>query len=462
MSIKSLRPWAIIRRIQYTISFFLFWAVVGGFVYLTNFYQPANCFDNLLNGDERGIDCGGGCTRICAADVVPPRVVWANSFKVTEGQYNTVAYVENQNQTAATPELKYTFQLISNGEVIVERSGVTVLPPNSSYPIFEGRIFTNRNLPITETKVILEPVDLWLPSSVGRDQFRTVDIDLSDADNRPQLDVVIENTALVSAEDIEVVATIFNEAGIPVTASKTFMEKIDARSTQDLVFTWPHPIAKTVRSCIVPTDVVLAIDLSGSMNNDGGAPPQPITDALQAAAGFATALAVDDQIAVVTFATDARLEVEFTTSFASISNLIQGLQIEAAEETGFTNTIAALETARAELVSSRHNLDARRVLVLLTDGLPTVDGDEDVVTLAEEIADSLDGEGIEIYAIGLGENVDRDFVLHIASSDQTAYFAPSGADLKGIYDAIKSSLCESGPTKIDVIAKPKTNFAPLQ
>jgi sialic acid synthase SpsE len=88
------------------------------------------------------------------------------------------------------------------------------------------------------------------------------------------------------------------------------------------------------------------------------------------------------------------------------------------------------------------------------------------VSEAEALADQLDLSGIEIYAIGLGESVDRDFIRNIASSLDTTFFAPTGAslesDLANIYATITSSLCETGPTKIDVIAKTTANFTPLR
>lgn len=457
-----MRSWAVWRRIQYGLGFASFWGMIGVLIYFVNFYQPANCFDGIMNGSETGVDCGGECVQICAADVLPPRVVWTESFEVTEGQYNTVAYIENPNQTAATPALDYTFQLLNDGIVVAERSGTTVLPPNSVYPVFEGRVFTDSREEATETRIVLEQSDLWIPASVGRDQFRSVDIELSGADSRPRLDVEIENTELVPAEDVEVVATVLNDAGEPVTASQTFIERIEARSIQDIVFTWPNPIAKTVRSCIIPTDVTLGIDLSGSMNNDGENPPQPVTDALGAASRFVNTLQEEDQVAVVTFATRAALTTELTNLHGAVASAIQDLTIDPAEEVGFTNTGAAFDVALEELNSERHNDNARRVLVLLTDGLPTAAGDEDVVSMVEEKARSVDENGVEVYSIGLGENVDEQFINNIASDPSNAYLAPTGADLDSIYAEITSSLCESGPTKIDVIAKTRTNFAPLR
>tara|TARA_B100000508_G_scaffold140255_2_gene140703 strand:- start:10379 stop:11767 length:1389 start_codon:yes stop_codon:yes gene_type:complete len=462
MAGRAFRSWAFWRRVQYGLGFASFWGLIGVLIFFINFYEPATCFDLQMNGDETGVDCGGGCVRVCAAEVLPPQVVWAQSFEITDGQYNVVAYVENLNQTVATPEMPYTFELLNNGTVVASKQGTTVLPPNSVYPVFEGRIFTDGKQEVTDTRLIIDTAEIWLPASAGRDQFRASDINLSGSDTRPRLDVVLENTELVAAENIEVVATVFNDAGEPVTASQTFVERIPARSTQNIVFTWPNTIAKTVRSCVIPTDVAVAIDLSGSMNNDGDNPPQPVTDALAAASQFVNTLKEEDQVSVIAFATRAAVVTELTNLHGAVANAISGLEISPAEEVGFTNTVDALLTAQTELNSVRHNEDARRVLVLLTDGLPTAAGDEDVISTTEETAQMLDDDSIEVYAIGLGQNVDQQFVRNLASDGSNAYFAPTGADLMSIYAEITSSLCESGVTKIDVIAKTETNFAPLR
>lgn len=431
-------------------------------MYYGYFYQPPTCFDRIMNGDEAGIDCDGSCVQICPASVLPPQIIWAKSFEIVEGQYNAMAYVENVNQTAGTPQLRYTLQLLHGEEIVAERSGTTILPPNTVYPIFEGKVFTAGKAAVTETRLILEPVEQWLPASVKRDQFRSIDIKLTGADDQPRLDVKLENTELENVEDVEVVAIIFSENGDPVTASRTYVDEIGSRSTKDIVFTWPNSIAKTVKSCIIPTDVVVAIDLSGSMNNDGGEPPQPVTAALDAAASFVRALQTKDQVSVVTFASEALVLNELSNTHTTVADVIQKLSIDPKEETGYTNTIAALKAAQIELGSVRHNPDSRRVLVLLTDGLPTAAGDGDVVSDTITTAKELSASGAEVFAIGLGAGVDASFVTNIASSDANAYFAPTAEDLSSIYARITSSLCTAGPTKIDVIAKTKTNFAPLR
>ena len=458
---STIRPWAVWRRIQYTIGFFIFCGLVSTSVYYGFFYQPGNCFDAVMNEDETGTDCGGKCVRICAASTIPPSIVWADSFKVVEGQYNAVAYIENKNGVASTPTLNYTFQLFNGNELVAERKGTTVLPPNSQYPIFEGRITTNGK-PVTNTKLTLEPVEMWLPAQIGREQFRTSNLDLSGVDSKPRLSVNIENTELTKAEKVEVVATLFNDSGKAVTASQTFIEALNGRESKNIIFTWPNPIAKTVRSCSIPSDVVIGIDLSGSMDSDGGTPPQPVTDALTAAKNFAGRLSDNDQAAIVTFASTATTNAPLTKNRTEITQLIQSLSISTEAQTGYTNTPAAFLTAQAELASERHNGDARRALVLLTDGLPTAKGDTTkIVEEAKQAAKDLSTSGAEVYVIGLGKNVDQEFIKSLVDDSANAFYAPTSNDLEGIYNKITGALCESGTARIDVIAKTPTNFAPL-
>lgn len=470
---KAFRWWAFKRRLQYGSGVVSFFLVVMVSVFFLYYYQPPNCYDGIKNGDEVGVDCGGSCVPICASEVIAPRVVWAKSFEIAENQYNVVAYIENPNPVAAAKNINYTFELFSKpeggapvgeneeewkGDVVATVSGSTELPPGIIYPIFAGRVVTELGREVTSTELTLEYSNDWQAGTIAESQFRTRDIELTGADDIPRLKATVENTELFSAEDVEVVATIFNEDGEAVTASQTYIESMAERSTADVVFTWPNSIAMTVKSCIVPTDVAVVIDLSGSMNNDGGDPPQPITDTLSAASSFVQQLQKNDQIAVVTFATDALVAGELSKSPDLVSDMINKLTIDPNEEQGYTNTAAALQVAQVELNSVRHNTDARRVIVLLTDGLPTSADDEKATNLAKQAAQLLRDDSIEVYAIGLGSGVNQEFIETISSTKETAYLAPSVEDLSQIYTDVTSSICVSGFPKIDVIAKGKTQF----
>ncbi len=451
------RRWAFWRRVQYGTGFGVFGLIIFTFIYFNNFYQPPTCFDNTQNGDERGVDCGGGCTTICNFDVQKPVVQWARSFRVTEGQYNAVAYIENKNQGAGSLAVPYTISLYDAQGLITQRTGTTILPPDSVYPVFEPRIDTQGRVP-TQTNIALGESTTWVQAAGGRNQFTIQSRTLTGADAQPRLEAQIYNNALTKVDEVEVVATIFDAQGNALTSSRTFIDDFAPRTTEVAVFTWPEPIAKTIRSCEVPTDVVLAIDLSGSMNNDNDNPPEPITSVLSAAESFATRLQTGDQIALVTFATDALLKNPLTGNIQNVAQDISALTIDPEEETGSTNTGEALLKGKAELLSPRHNTEARKVMVLLTDGLATAP-DEAPEQYALDAAQKVKQADITLFTIGLGKEVNMDFVTQLASTPQQSYRALSVREVDRIYKTITAEICEDGAAIIEIIPKTSAGFS---
>lgn len=454
------RKWAFWRRTQYGAGLASFFAVIFLIVYMQYVYSAPTCFDGNQNGGEAGVDCGGACTRICAFTVTKPQALWARSFRVQNGQYNAVAYIENKNRVAASPKLTYTFSLHDAQGLIVERKGETILPPDSVYPVFEAKIQTGTRVP-TQTFIALDEIAIWQPATVGRDQFTVTERKLSEADGTPRLDAKIRNNALTKADSVEVVATIFDTNNNALTSSRTFIDNFQPRSEASVVFTWPEPIAKTVRSCEVPTDVMLAIDLSGSMDSDGTNPPQPLTAVLSAAQAFTTRMQADDQVGVVTFATDAIVQTPLTSQLTNAGASISKLFIAPKEQLGSTNQGAALLQVLQELSSSRHSTQARKVAILLTDGLATAP-EKDPQAFALLNAQKVKDAGINLFTIGLGKDVNMEFVKSLASVPSQSYQAISAKDVDSIYKMITASLCENGAAVIDIIPKTDASFEPLQ
>lgn len=451
---------------------------MGIATYALFFTAPPSCFDFAQNGDERDIDCGGSCTRICAIDVTQPIVQWSRSFRVIDGQYNAVAYVENKNQIAAAPVVKYTFSLHDENGLIAERKGTTILPPNSVYPIFEQRIETGGRVP-TQTFISIEPPELWLPAEQGRNQFRVVSREIQNSDILPRLEARIENTALTEAQDVEIVATIFDVTGNALTSSRTFIERFDPRSEQTLTFTWPEPIATTVRSCEVPSDIVVMLDRSGSMAADGGDPPEPLESAKKAAQSFVQQLRTTDQVSILSYATEPSSPMEqlLTGNKAQAMSAIAGTKM-GSDGTQYTNMSAAFNVASTELLSSRHRDNARKVIILLTDGDVTrplnAAGERDVeyaAQAARDAATAAKDNGILVYTIGFGSGfksadgtISRDVQLirNLASDEEKYFEAPTVEELMRVYTEIASDICEDGIAVIDIVPKTSTSFAPLE
>ncbi len=454
-----MRTWAFWRRVQYGAGFFALFFLVFGGLYAFYGYAPSNCLDQKENGSEDGVDCGGRCARICKFNVDQPYVQWVESFRATDGMYNAVAYVENRNVNVGSPGVGYTIRLYDREGLITERIGTTQLPPNTLYPVFEGRIQTGDRTP-TETTIEFDEDQVWVNAVLGGEQFGLVRRELTGADDKPVLAATFKNDSLDEALDVDVVATIFNKEGTALTSSRTKIPIFGGRSNRDITFTWQEPIAKTLRSCEVPSDVVIAIDLSGSMNDDGGTPPQPITAVLESAKDFAERLNEADQLGLVTYATEATTVETLTSNRTRVAASIEDLVIDPASERGSTNTGEAIRHAREELGSSRHNGDARKVLILLTDGLATAP-DTDPEGYARIQADLLKASDIELFTIGLGEKLNEIFLTEIATDARHYFEAPSIATLGRIYEEITGAICEEGAAVIEIIPKQSAIYDPL-
>jgi Mg-chelatase subunit ChlD len=472
--------WAFWRRVQYGTGFFVFLMLFAVFTYYSIYYQAPNCFDNIQNEEEGGIDCDGSCVRMCASSVLAPNLLWAESFKIVDGQYNAVAYVENLNKTASTETLNYTFKLMAGDTVIAERSGTTIFPPNGVYPIFEGRILTDENQVPTKTVIELEPVILWQPATIGRNQFKVLDYKLEDTDTRPRLTAKVENAELTNATKVEVVTTIFNSAGKPLTASQTFVDDFTARTTRDVVFTWPGSIAKTVRSCDVPSDIMLVLDRSGSMAADGGNPPEPLNSVKKAAMAFVDQVNKNTKIGFLSYATTPSSPIEqtlvsdLTSTKEAIASVVMGK-----DGVQYTNMGEAIASAQTELSSERHRSDARKVIIFMTDGDVTRPVNPETgladrqyaADFANEKATQAKEQNTLIYSIGFGDflsetsdSVVRDVSLiqGLASGPEYYFSAPTIKELEQVYKNIAVGICEEGPARVDVLTKTKTNFTPLR
>jgi VWFA-related protein len=158
-----------------------------------------------------------------------------------------------------------------------------------------------------------------------------------------------------------------------------------------------------------PMSIVLALDGSGSMR-------RALEAVRDAATAFVNALRPSDPLALIQFADDVTLVHDFSTvRQASID------AIHTHKAVGGTALFDALQNAMTILQKQ----DRRRAVVLVTDGRDennpgTAPGSQHSVT---DVLSLIQESETTIYAIGLGPNVDRPALQHIADrSGGAAYF----------------------------------------
>jgi Mg-chelatase subunit ChlD len=281
---------------------------------------------------------------------------------------------------------------------------------------------------------------------------------LSHPESAPRLDATLENMSPNEFKNIDIIAVIFGTDGNAVAASKTFIELLPQQTKEHLVFTWPRPLPKRIESCTAPADAVLLIDVSGSMNNDNDNPPQPLTDAKEAAAAFINRLNVEDRSGAVSFATDAAHISPLSIAHPATREAVLALSIQPEEESGATNIGAGIILADEELNSARHNPAARKVAVLLTDGQANEPEDPGGEIFALSAAALAKEHGVVFYTIGLGDETNETFLREIAGGEDRVFRAASSDDLDGIYLEISAAICERGAAVIEILPRTKDSF----
>ncbi|MDG3005562.1 Hsp70 family protein [Paludisphaera mucosa] len=168
--------------------------------------------------------------------------------------------------------------------------------------------------------------------------------------------------------------------------------------------------------------VMLLVDGSSSMMGE------PLVEAQNAAREFLDRCDFTTmEVGLISFATDVALQAPATGNVRRLHAAIHRLDAE-----GSTNLSDALELARGQLVAD----DARRYIVLLTDGYP------DAAESAVEQAEAARKQGIEVVAIGMGD-ADRDYLARLASSEAASIFV-KGGELVQTFGHIARVIAEGG------------------
>ncbi len=193
----------------------------------------------------------------------------------------------------------------------------------------------------------------------------------------------------------------------------------------------PEPVP--TKKCVPAeqtVDVVLAIDISTSMNEPAPGGRSKLQWAIDAATEFVTKMKDQDQVAVVGFASSATLASPLTNDKARVVSALQSLVGSAVQGTRID---LGLSYARDELQSIRHQAGHTSAVVLVTDGLQTGGGGNDAVR-AE--AAQLRAASITLVTIGIGDDVDSALLREIATKPEYYYPAPTADQLLDIYREI--------------------------
>lgn len=248
--------WALRRQILYIFLLISVFLVLGYWVYYPKERAPS-CFDNTQNGLETGIDCGGICARACIAEVDPLKVLWSRSFKVVDGRYNALAYIENQNKNTIVKKINYKFRFAdANNIYIGKREGSAYVPPSGRFAVFEPGIDVGNSTPVYTTFEFTEVPDWRTVSGDKINQLKLLvsNISLTDEDTVPKLSASIKNNSFFTIQGMDIVTILYDANHNAVSSSRTFLDSLLPNESKDVNFSWPEPFSsKVIEKEIIPT-----------------------------------------------------------------------------------------------------------------------------------------------------------------------------------------------------------------
>ena len=248
--------WAFKRQIFYVVVLFLIVSIFGFLIILPSLNKAPTCADNIKNGNETGVDCGGSCALACIVQVDQVSILWARAFKIVPGRYNAVAYLENHNRNIAVNKINYRFRFADSDNIYIgKREGTTTIPPAGQFAIFEPAVGVGYSVPVYATFEFLE-TPVWV--NVGEEKINQLkvfvsNILLENQDTMPRMSATIKNNSLYIIPKLDVVTILYDEKGNAVTTSRTYLDVLRAEESVDINFTWPEPILpKIVVKEIIP------------------------------------------------------------------------------------------------------------------------------------------------------------------------------------------------------------------
>ncbi|HNW71925.1 MAG TPA: hypothetical protein PKZ36_03215 [Candidatus Paceibacterota bacterium] len=248
--------WASKRQLLYSsiiiiIILFFCYLIVKPFI-----NKEPTCTDGKQNGTETGVDCGGSCSRACTLEVDEISVLWSRVFKVVDGRYNAVAYLENHNPNTAIKKISYRFRFADKDNIYIgKREGETFIPPGGKIAVFEPAIDVGNSIPVYVSFEFTES-PTWIQVSndlINQLQISVSNIRLENENSSPKLFATIKNTSLFRIPEVSFVVILYDELGNAINASHTYLELMTKEEVKDISFTWPLPISdKVVEKEIIP------------------------------------------------------------------------------------------------------------------------------------------------------------------------------------------------------------------
>jgi hypothetical protein len=227
---------------------FVILATVVSLIAFVTLSGAPSCLDGKQNQDERGVDCGGSCPRVCEEDARAPIVKFARLLP-QGNRYDLIVHLENRQPQAKNTYAVFTVEAFgSDGAPVFQKDVTTSLSPQPTIPIFIPNIAPQ--LP-SVSRVFVSLKDLGEFTQARSVKVPSVtSYTLTTVRDAPRL--IAHITGEETLYNTTFVATVFVGDDI-VAATQTIVPILEAGKDTELIFTWLDPFPQDgARVIILP------------------------------------------------------------------------------------------------------------------------------------------------------------------------------------------------------------------
>jgi hypothetical protein len=225
----------ILLLVTFFIAFFLIFKV---------FYKKPTCFDGIKNQNEIGVDCGGVCSKICEATIIPLEIRWSRAFQIKDRRYSVLSYVENNNLVEGLAE--YSFGIYDEQNILIRSfEGRSFVPAHRPFTFFMGNIDVGERTP---GRVIFKLKNVsWNKNIYSNDEISIKEISKEkDSNGAPRISAYLLNNGDLGLNNVVSVAVLYNALGDAIGALKIPVGFIKSGESKKVFFSWPGSLVDSI------------------------------------------------------------------------------------------------------------------------------------------------------------------------------------------------------------------------
>lgn len=231
-------PRRLVKQLIYGLFYFSF--IAGIFlVFYFAFLKPGpSCFNNKLDQNETGVDCGGACAPCELAKLQPIKVNWVRYFGGGVNRITIAAELVNPNVNFAAPLLPYEF-------VIYGPFGIKIKNlPGASF-IYAGEFkYLLETAPFDVKDITRIDIDLGDPRWLQKEQFKkpiveAVGVKTEIGEDLITVSGLAANRQAVNLRQVKVIAVLFSKLQQILMISQTTVNDIGGLKEKAFTLTLP-------------------------------------------------------------------------------------------------------------------------------------------------------------------------------------------------------------------------------